>query len=61
MTRYRKLKDGTEVEELDKPKELRVFTKCPEKYMLVDMETGEKYIGYKTDGPSSWKKVQSNA
>lgn len=53
----RKLLDGTEVQELDEPKTLTVFTKCPEKYMLVDMETGQVYTGHATDGKNSWKKV----
>lgn len=53
----RKLIDGTNVQELDEPKTLTVFTKCPEKYMLIDMETGQIYVGYSTDGKNSWKKV----
>jgi len=41
----RKLLDGTEVNEYDKATTLKVYTKCPEKYKLIDMETGEEYIG----------------
>ena len=41
----RTLKDGTEVNELDEPIRLEVFTKCPEKYTLIDMETGQAYVG----------------
>lgn len=52
----RKLIDGTNVQELDEPKTLTVFTKCPEKYMLVDMETGQVYTGHATVGKNSWKK-----
>lgn len=36
---------------------LNVYTKCPEKWMLVDKETGEVYIGYATKGKNSWRKV----
>lgn len=41
----RKLQDGTEVPEFDIPIVLNVKTKCPEKYKLIDMETGQVYIG----------------
>jgi hypothetical protein len=53
----RKLVDGSQVEELDMPIMLNVYTKCPEKWMLVDKETGEVYIGYATPGKNSWRKV----
>lgn len=53
----RTLLDGTEVEELDKAITLEVYTKCPEKWLLTDMQTGEKYIGYKTEGTNFWKRV----
>jgi len=53
----RKLKDGTEVPELDKAKTLEVKTKCPQKWKLTDLETGEEYIGWHTDGPRSWRRV----
>ena len=53
----RKLVDGTEVAELDEAITLTVYTKCPEKWMLVDKETGEVYTGYATKGKNSWKKI----
>lgn len=53
----RKLKDGSEVKEMELPVTLTVYTRCPEKYKLVDMETGEEYIGYPTIGNSSWRKI----
>jgi hypothetical protein len=56
----RKLQNGKFVDELNEPITLTVYTKCPEKYMLVDMETGQKYIGRITKGKSSWKKIKSN-
>jgi hypothetical protein len=55
----RKLIDGTEVIELNNPIILTVKTKCPEKWILVDKETGETYTGYNTQGKNSWKKIQS--
>lgn len=41
----RKLKDETEVTELDFPIVLEVKTKVPEKWLLIDLETGEHYRG----------------
>ena len=55
----RKLKDGTEVQELLEAVELKVVTKCPNKWKLVDMETGEEYIGNRPDEHNMfWKKVK---
>jgi len=55
----RKLLDGNEVKELAESKTLVVKTKCPEKWMLIDLETGERYIGQYTDGSQDWKKVET--
>jgi hypothetical protein len=55
----RKLLDGNEVPELDEPKILTVKTKCPEKWLLIDLETGERYTGYGTDGSQDWKKLKT--
>ena len=55
----RRLQDGTEVKELELPVTLTVYTRCPEKYKLVDMETVEEYVGYPTIGNNSWKKVKN--
>ena len=38
----RKLLDGTEVADELEADKLEVYTKCPTKYKLVDMETGEE-------------------
>lgn len=54
----RTLLDGSTVTELKDPKTLKVYTKCPEKWKLIDMETGEEYVGYVTQGSSDWKKVK---
>lgn len=53
----RTLKDGSVVQEVDFVKILEVKTKCPEKWKLIDLETGEEYIGWRTDGPRSWRRV----
>jgi hypothetical protein len=39
------LRDGSEVESLDKPVDLIIHTKAPGKWKLIDMETGEEYLG----------------
>jgi len=37
------LQDGSEVEELTKPVNLTILTKCPKKWKIIDMETGQCY------------------
>ena len=59
MKQVRKLLDGREVQELEKALTLEVRTKCPEKWLLIDLETGERYTGYPTVGTSHWKKVDT--
>jgi hypothetical protein len=39
------LKDKSEVESFDKPVELIIHTKAPQKWKLTDLETGEEYLG----------------
>ena len=41
----RKLIDGREAQELEQPIKLLIETKCPSKWKIVDMETGQAYIG----------------
>jgi hypothetical protein len=53
----RKLTTGLEVPELDQAVTLTIKTKCPAKWVLFDMETGETYSPYDTPGPLQWKKV----
>jgi len=43
MKKYRKLKSGEEVEELDTSIKLIIKTKCPTKWIIEDLETGQKY------------------
>jgi hypothetical protein len=58
MKKFRKLLDnaypflprmyqGVEVEELDYAVDLTVHTKAPEKWLLIDLETGQEYVGSK--------------
>jgi hypothetical protein len=53
----RKLLNGDVVVAFMNTKTLTVKTKCPEKWKLIDMETGEEYIGYGTDGKHCWRKL----
>ena len=46
---------------------MKVYTKCPTKYKLVDMETGVEYMGlpFGTRHPSGlydvyWQKIEKN-
>jgi hypothetical protein len=39
------MKKIKEFEEFDEPVDLVVHTKCPEKWLLIDRETGEIYQG----------------
>lgn len=58
----RTLLDGTTVPAFDIAIELRVRTKCPQKYKLVDMETGEEYIGTVPDGTPNqyfWRRADA--
>jgi hypothetical protein len=55
----RVLQDGRVVEELEVVRQLWVNTRCPDKWLLIDMETGEQYQGRKTDGTQSWEKVHA--
>jgi hypothetical protein len=53
------LLDGTEVEEFEKAVDLTIHTKCPEKWLLIDLETGQEYMG--SDKPNlygKWKRIK---
>ncbi len=58
----RKLKDNTNAKELSKPIKLLVKTKVPSKYLLLDKETGQVYIGTEEQnsyfkGFGTWKEI----
>lgn len=39
---------GAEVEEFEKAIDLTIHTKAPGKWLLIDLETGQEYIGSNT-------------
>lgn len=43
--KFRKLLDGSQVEDFDYPIDLIIHTKAPEKWKIIDMETGQEYVG----------------
>ena len=57
----RKLRvSGAEVPEFDVAIRLKVVTKCPGKWKLTDMETGEEYIGQvpTENDTHHWRKIE---
>jgi hypothetical protein len=59
-TKVRKLQDGVQVYELNEPVELVVKTKAPMKWLLIDRETGEQYIGSTPkEGEYHWSKINA--
>lgn len=54
----RKLLDHTEIEETEFAVTLTVLTKCPQKWKLIDLETGEEYIG-QSHSKKHWKKIKN--
>jgi hypothetical protein len=55
----RLLKDGRVVQELEVVRQLWINTRCPDKWLLIDMETGEQYKGRATEGTQDWEKVNA--
>ena len=43
--KFRKLLDGSEVKDFDYPIDIIIHTKAPGKWKVIDMETGQEYIG----------------
>jgi hypothetical protein len=57
----RKLQDGSSVEETEFLVILTIQTKCPEKWKLIDLETGEEYVGVlpiERKKDRHWKKIK---
>jgi hypothetical protein len=51
---------GAEVPELDEAVDLTIHTKAPGKWLLIDLETGQEYIG--SDKPNMygrWKRIKN--
>ena len=59
MTKKRKLLSGKEVPQLERVANLSIITKCPEKWKIVDMETGEEYVASGSfELYKQWKKIK---
>tara|TARA_B100000470_G_scaffold65466_1_gene49939 strand:- start:132 stop:314 length:183 start_codon:yes stop_codon:yes gene_type:complete len=43
MSHYRELKNGENAEELETSVQLIIKTKCPTKWIIEDLETGQRY------------------
>jgi hypothetical protein len=55
----RTLLDGTVVPAIDMAVELKVVTKCPTKWRLIDEETGVEYRGQlPQDGGLHWQRIE---
>jgi hypothetical protein len=55
----RKLLTGEIAREFDKTVTLQIKTRCPAKWKLTDLETGEEYMGYDTKGEYYWKPINA--
>jgi hypothetical protein len=54
-----KMYQGSEVKELDKAVDLVIHTKAPEKWLLIDLETGQEYVGLlEPDQYGMWKRIK---
>jgi hypothetical protein len=54
-----KMYQGSEVKELDKAVNLVIHTKAPEKWLLIDLETGQEYVGLsEPDQYGMWKRIK---
>jgi hypothetical protein len=54
-----KMYQGAEVDEFDKATDLTIHTKAPGKWLLIDLETGQEYIG--SDKPNlygKWRRIK---
>lgn len=53
--------NGTKVEEFNHAVDLTIHTKCPEKWLLIDLETGQEYIGSKEPNLyGKWKRLKDS-
>ena len=43
MSHYRELKNGENAKELESSVQLIIKTKCPTKWIIEDLETGQRY------------------
>jgi len=56
----RRLKSGEEVEKLQEPIALIIWTLSPDKWEIKDLETGQLYIGDKEEHPVFGKMLKEN-
>lgn len=55
----RRLLDGTETESFESPVDLTIHTKAPGKWKLIDMETGQEYVGLATPNQyGKWLRIK---
>jgi hypothetical protein len=60
LNKTRTLLDGRVVEEFDSAVDLTIHTKCPEKWLLIDLETGQEYVGSeKPNLYGKWKRIKN--
>lgn len=57
--RSRVLRNGQVVEELEEVRQYSIKTRCPDKWILLDLETGEQYRPYRTEGTLDWERVEA--
>lgn len=56
----RELKNGDKAPEFENSVILEIKTKCPNKWKLIDLETGEEYIGTAPgEHYMQWKKIKN--
>ena len=58
----RKLLNGNYVEEFPTPVDLTIHTKAPSKWLLIDLETGQEYMG--ADVPTKygrWTRIKDKS
>jgi len=59
VTKKRTLVSGKEVPDLGRVVNLSILTKCPEKWKIVDMETGQEYVASRTlELYKQWKRIK---
>lgn len=58
----RKLLDGSMVEETEIAVDLTIHTKAPGKWLLIDLETGQEYLGSKEPNLyGKWKRIKERS
>lgn len=59
--KIRELITGEQAENLVSPVDLIIHTKCPSKWLLIDLETGQMYRGLENRGPwGQWRRLKKH-